>query len=304
MEAPLERYMKVGIVHFKAYPIETGTGPIIESLIKLCEDDFFSAIEVGWIKDPKVRDEAAVILKQSHLEVCYATQPAMFSQKLSLNALDEGARRRAVNEVRKCIVEAHHLGARWIRLTAGKDPGDDKRQEAKALLVDSLMEIASFAQEYGNPGLTLKLFDRNVDKESLIGPAQDGIDVAEQVRREFPGFGLLSDLSHYPLLGEDPAEVVPLLAPYLKAVHIGNTLMRDRLHPVYGDLQPRFGLPGTEIGVGDVRRFIRLLLDEGVLNSQDRPVLSAEVRPLLAGERSELIVANAKRVIKEAWALA
>jgi hypothetical protein len=33
-------------------------------------------------------------------------------------------------------------------------------------------------------------------------------------------------------------------------------------------------------------------------------VCSAEVRPLVAGERSELIVANAKRVMEEAWALA
>jgi len=32
--------------------------------------------------------------------------------------------------------------------------------------------------------------------------------------------------------------------------------------------------------------------------------MSAEVRPLLAGETSEIVIANTKRVYKEAWALA
>jgi hypothetical protein len=62
-------------------------------------------------------------------------------------------------------------------------------------------------------------------------------------------------------LRQEPEEVVPKLAPYLKAVHIGNALMKDRLHPAYGDLQPRFDLPGTEITVDHVRRFLRTLLD-------------------------------------------
>lgn len=52
----MKAYMRPGIVAFKAYPIEDGTGPVVESLAKLCEDTFFSAIEVGWIKDPHVRD--------------------------------------------------------------------------------------------------------------------------------------------------------------------------------------------------------------------------------------------------------
>lgn len=304
MDAPMKRYMRPGIVHFKAYPVESGDGPIIESLLKLAEDEFFSAIEVGWMKDPRVRSEARQILEQSHLEVCYATQPAMFSQKLSLNAFDPEARRRALNQVKNCIREADQLGARWVRLTAGKDPGPERREEAKDILVDSLLQICEFAREYGDPGLTLKIFDRSIDKESLIGHFSDARDVAERVRRHFPKFGLLADLSHFPLLGEDPAEAIPMIREYLVHVHIGNCYIKDRRHPVYGDLQPRFDFPDSEVTTDDVRRFFRLLLDLGFLNPQDRPVVSAEVRPLVAGERPELIVANAKRVMEEAWALA
>ncbi|WP_201738502.1 sugar phosphate isomerase/epimerase family protein [Thermus thermamylovorans] len=296
--------MRPGIVHFKAYPVEEGTGPILESLEKLAEDTFFSVVEVGWIKDPRVRDEARYILEQSHLEVAYATQPALFSQKLSLSALDAEVRRRAVNQVKNCIREACHLGARWIRLAAGKDPGPERREEAKQVLVDVILELREFARDYGDPLLTLKVFDRGVDKESLIGPSTDALDIAKAVRRHYPDFGLVVDLSHFPLLRESPEQAIPMVKDFLTHVHIGNCFTKDICHVAYGDLQPRFGLPGGEIDVNEVRGFFRLLLDVGFLNPDRRPVVSAEVRPLLRGERPGLIVANAKRVMEEAWALA
>jgi sugar phosphate isomerase/epimerase len=304
MEAPMKAYLRPGIVAFKAYPIEDGTGPVVESLAKLCEDTFFSAVEVGWIKDPQVRDQARRVLEQSHVEVCYATQPAMFSQKLSLNAFDPEARRRAVNQVKNCLREAEQLGARWVRLAAGKDPGPERREEAKKLLVDSLLEVCAFAQEHGDPGLTLKIFDRYVDKESLVGLHADALDVVREVRPSFPNFGLLYDLSHAPLNREEVEEVLPALRPYLVHVHVGNAYLKDPRSVAWGDMQPRFGLVGGEVDVSLVARFFRVLLDLGFFNPKDRPICSAEVRPLLAGERSELVVANAKRVLEEAWLLA
>ena len=67
------RYMKLGIVHFKAFPeIVFGTGPIVETLRTIVEDDFWTAVEVGWIKDIKVRNEVRELLATSHMEVCYA----------------------------------------------------------------------------------------------------------------------------------------------------------------------------------------------------------------------------------------
>ena len=84
--------------------------------------------------------------------------------------------------------------------------------------------------------------------------------------------------------------------------HIGNCVVADKKHFLYGDLQPRFGVAGGELDTPDVRDYFKLLLENNLLNPEDKPVVSAEVRPLLAEESSELILANAKRVIKEAWA--
>jgi sugar phosphate isomerase/epimerase len=206
--------------------------------------------------------------------------------------------------MKNCIREAAHLGARWVRVFSGKDPGDARRAEAKSILVDSLLQICEFAREHNDPGLTLKIFDRAIDKEFLIGPYQDALDVVTAVRASFPSFGVLVDLSHFSLLQEDPAVTLPALRPYLRHVHIGNAYTRDRRHIAYGDLQPRFDFPDGEVTTSDVAEFFRRLVDLGFFNPTDRPVCSAEVRPLVAGERPELIVANAKRVMEEAWALA
>lgn len=305
MQGSIYEYMKVGVVHFKAFPeCVNGVGPVVETVRKIAEDDFFTAIEMGTVKDIKQRSEAAKILEISGLEVAYACQPTLFPAKLSLNHLDKGERKKAINAVMNCLKEAHDLGATSVRIPAGKDPGPEKREEAKKLLVDSLAQILDKAKEVGNPLVTLKIFDRDVDKQSLIGPADDALDIAKELSPSYEKFALLTDLSHFPLLREDPAETLPKLQKYLKAYHIGNCVYKDPLHPVFGDLQPRFGVEGGEVDMPMVSKYFRVLKDLNLIGPDKRPILSAEVRPLLAMETSELILANVKRIIKEAWALA
>ena len=295
--------MKVGIVHFKAFPsVVNGVGPVVETLRKLVEDDFWTAIEVGMVKNVKARNEARKLLEISHMEVCYATQPKVLSNKLNLNSFDKKERNQAISSVKSAVDEAYDLTATRVRLISGKDPGEERREEAKDILVDSISEIIDYANEQGKLFFTLKIFDRDIDKCSLIGHFKDAADVAEKLSKRFDNFGLLSDLSHFPLLGEDPKDAIPLIEKYPLDFHIGNCVMKERRHPLYGDLQPRFGVPGGELDTEDVIKYFQLLKDRKLIGSGKKPVVSAEVRPLLAEEYSEAIIANTKRVIKEAWA--
>jgi len=42
------KFMKVGLIHFMAYPqVIRGDGPILETLQKIAEDDFFTAVEIS-----------------------------------------------------------------------------------------------------------------------------------------------------------------------------------------------------------------------------------------------------------------
>ncbi len=302
-DTSMYRYMKVGIVHFKAFP-ETvrGEGPVIETLRKLVEDDFWTAVEVGWIRDDKVRQEVAALLSISHMEVAYATQPRVFTNGLNLSATDATERRRGIEGVKKGIIEAANFNATSIRVLSGKDPGDEKREDAKKAFAESLAELCDFAREYGEARLYMKIFDRDVDKKALIGHFQDAADVAAQVAPSYDNFGVLVDMSHFPLLGETPEKALPLVEEFPLQFHIGNCIMRNKRHPLYGDLQPRFGIPEGEQDTEDLASFFRLLLQKELLSPQKRPIVSVEVRPLLPEEYSEAIIANTKRVIREAWA--
>ncbi len=51
-------YMKVGLVHFMAFPeVMKGDVPILETVEKICKDDFFTAIEITFCKDIQVREK-------------------------------------------------------------------------------------------------------------------------------------------------------------------------------------------------------------------------------------------------------
>jgi sugar phosphate isomerase/epimerase len=305
MQETIYQKMQVGIVHFKAYPgIERGEGPILETLEKICADDFWTAVEVGWMRDYRVLNTARHLLDQSHLTVCYATQPKVLTMKLDLNSFDPRERNQAISAVKSCVDEAYDLGAKVVRLISGKDPGPAKREEAKKLLVDSLAQIMDHARQEGDMAFTLKIFDRDIDKKCLIGPFAEALDIARALRPSYPNFGLLADLSHFPLLKEKPEEAIPIVKDYLTSVHLGNCVCADRRHSCYGDIQPRFGLPGGEIDLPEVVNYFRILNHNGFFAGPELPVVSAEVRPVLAGEISELVLAGTKRVIRQAWAMA
>jgi len=197
MQEQMYKYMKVGLIHFMAYP-ETikGEGPILETLQKIAEDDFFTAVEISWIKDEETREKVKKLLKISHLVVAYGAQPTLLVNNLDLNSFDEEERRRAVAEVKAGVDEAYEMEAKAIAFLSGKDPGKERREEARRLLVSSIKEICGYAKSKGSLGITLEIFDREVDKRCLIGPAEEARTIAEEVRKGFDNFALMVDLTY------------------------------------------------------------------------------------------------------------
>jgi sugar phosphate isomerase/epimerase len=295
MNAELHSYMKVGIVSFMAYP----TPPLLAGITQLARDPFFTAIEVTHIPSPEDRAAAAQLLATSGLEVGYGAQPVQLGGKLDLNSLDEATRRAAVDRIRACVDEAVGLGCGRLAVLSGPDPAPERREEAKAALVSSLDELCGYAEQRGL-GITLEVFDQTIDKKALIGPTVDGVAVAEQLRAKHPSFGLMLDLSHLPMQFESADEALQAAAGCLVHVHIGNCVL-EKGHPAYGDTHPRFGLPGGSNDVAELRAFLKVLADIGYIGPGLQRTVAFEVKPL-PGESPEVVVANAKRTLLQAWA--
>jgi sugar phosphate isomerase/epimerase len=304
MDSNWNNFCTMSIVHFMAFPTTmAGDGPIIETVKKLAGDPFFGAIEIGWIKDKKIRTEVKAICQASHLQIGFGGQIPLLMQKLNINSLDEVERKKAIDQLKQSVDEAFEIGAQRLAFLSGKDPGDADRTKAFDLLVDSVNTVCAYAQEKGI-GLTLETFDRSIDKKCLIGPSELAAKFATIIREKYADFGLLYDLSHMPLLSETPENSLKVLKDYLVHIHVGNGVVDPAL-PGYGDLHPRFGWPGGCNDVPELAAFLKMLLEIGYLdkNKTVKPWVGFEVKPQNESETSELIIAGTKRAWQAAWAL-
>lgn len=301
MSNSIYKYMKIGLVHFMAFP-ETikGEGPIGETVRKILTDDYFNAIEITTIKDAGQRGEVKKMLDSSHVTVAYGGQPRLLTNGLNINSLNENDRQEALANLKEGIDEAYELGAVGFGFLSG--PYEEARkEEALDALISSTKELCAYAREKGDMKVVLEVFDYDVDKCSLIGPAPLAARYAAEVRKEFDNFGLMVDLSHIPLIHETIEESILPVRDYIVHAHIGNCVVKSPDLPAYGDHHPRFGFPGGENDTEEVVTYLQLLMDIGFLNEQDPPIVSFEVKPF-GDEDPDLVIANAKRVLKAAWA--
>jgi sugar phosphate isomerase/epimerase len=298
-------YCTMSIVHFMAYPATmSGEGPLLESITKLAEDPFFGAVEIGLVKDPKVRAEIRAVLQAAHMQVGIGGQSAVLMGKLNPNSLDEAERKHAVETMKGSLDLAAELGAKRMAFLSGKDPGDTDRPKAFDALIKSIKELSKYGRDKG-VALTMEVFDRTVDKKSLMGPSEYCVDFSKVIRADYPEFGLMYDLSHMPLLSEQSMQALSAVKDHLVHIHIGNCVVDPALKG-YGDLHPRFGWPGGCNDVPELTDFLQSLFKVGYLGDKktERPWVGFEIKPQAEGETPELVIAGTKRVWMDAWSRA
>lgn len=270
-----------------------------ESLLAIARDDFFDAVEIKGYGNAEANEAARKILAQSHLKVCYGAQPRLLGPKLNPNAVDEEDRKKAEATLMEAVDEAQFLGAGGIAFLAGK-----WEQETKDIAYAQLLKTTRNVCDYAaakNMNVELEVFDFDMDKAALIGPAPYAARFAADMRMSHNNFGLLVDLSHFPTTYETSKFVIRTLCPYITHFHIGNAVVRSGCD-AYGDLHPRFGYPNSANDVAELLDFFRVLKQEGFFNAEEPYVLSMEVSPR-PGEDEDIVLANTKRVIRRAWAL-
>ncbi len=302
MKGTPQEYMHVGIVHYMAFPkLETGKGPIMDTMSLLADDDYFQAVEVTRYRDEVMRKEAAVLLRHAGKRVVFGAQPMILRHKLDLNASVPAEHTRALDMVKEAMTEAAEWDAEGLVVISGPDPGEEQRAEARERLLGSLKELCEFSRTQDGPPIYLEPCDRvDFGSNCLIGPASEARSVAHGVVSYYPRFGLMLDLGHLALQGEDPAEAVRIAAPLLKYVHVSNCIMREDDHPAYGDEHPPFGIEGSENTVDDVALFLRALMEAGYLREGGDGIVSFEIKPL-AGQQGQDAIDNAKSTLDAAW---
>lgn len=293
MRDSIHKYFQIGTIQWMSYPKREP----IESLKAICRDDFFDAIELKGYGEKNA--EAKALLEQSHLKVCYGAQPRLLGPRLNPNAIDENERIKAEATLIEAVDEAEYFGAKGIAFLAGKWEEATKDQ-AYAQLLKTTRSVCNYAANK-NMNVELEVFDFDMDKAALIGPAPYAAKFAADMRTTNSNFGLLVDLSHFPTTYETSQFVIRTLRPYITHFHFGNAVVRKGCDG-YGDLHPRMGYPESANDIPELLDYLRVLKEEGFFNAEKPYVLSMEVT-LRPGEDEDIVLANTKRVLNRAWAL-
>ncbi|WP_058485105.1 sugar phosphate isomerase/epimerase family protein [Defluviitalea phaphyphila] len=295
MKDSIHKYFQIGTIQWMSHP----TYDVLDSIKTIACDDFFDAIEISKFSDDETREKAKKMLEQSHLKVCYGAQPRLLGPKLNPNDIDEEGRKAAEATLIEAIDEAEYLGAKGIAFLAGKWE-EETKDLAYAQLLKTTRNVCDYAAKKGMT-VNLEVFDFDMDKAALIGPAPYAAKFAADMRTTHNNFGLMVDLSHFPTTYETSKFVIRTLRPYINHFHIGNAVVKEGCE-AYGDQHPRFGFPNSANDTQELLDFFKVLKEEGFFDAENPYVLSFEVKPW-KDEDPDIILANTKRVINRAWAL-
>lgn len=297
----------LGVVVPMFYPATAaGEGPVGSALETVLLDDECDTVELSWIKDPAEERKVRSLLELSGVAVIYTGAFPSYTLNLDVASLDDARRRDSVEALLPWMDQAYRLGAEAFMILSGRDPGAERRDAAKRGLADSVRLLCDHAERIARGGrplaVALEHSDRDVDKRFLLGPTSEAVEFVDELRQSHPGFGLVMDLSHLRLLEEGPKGAMLAAQGRVVLAHVANCVAQDPTSPLFGDKHPPFGVPGSSVGTEDVAGFLAALRDTGYFLPRPggRPAnLSLEIKSP-PGERPEIVLAGAKRVLRQA----
>lgn len=299
MNEPLRKYAKLGLAHFMLWPDCVIRDKILtETLPLILDRTDIEVIDYCLPYDEALRNSLARKVRDSGKEACYIMFHFPFT-KISLGSPAANDRGLSRLLLRNQIDAAVASGATSIVTASGPDCGDADRPEWMRSFAEMLQWFCAQSKQHG---LTVQLesFDRNFDRKFLAGPTAECVELIESLAPGTDNLRLQLDTSHVRLMGESFKHAIGEAGKHLSRLHVANTVMGDRSNPFFGDRHPPFGYPDSEIGVPELVEILRLLLDDGRLNPDDRFSLVLEIQPYPDRSVEETIEDNMQR-LHEAW---
>lgn len=300
MNSPITHYARLGLVHHMLYP-DCGEHPEehVATLTALAARGDIETFDCCLPYAPAARAELIPVLRAcGKTDITFATHFFPL-RKLSFcdpSPTTQAQARMLVQDMVDCAAAIGATG--FIFASGGPTPADATPRHHAA--------FAAFCRwlcaELKPRGITalLEPFDMTIDKKFLYGPTAECVAVIEALRPEVDNLGIELDVAHLPLMGESFEHAIRTAAPYLRRVHLGNCVLKDRTHPRWGDTHPPAGFPGGEIDVPEMTEILRLLLEVGFLSRQNRGNLVIEMTPW-PGKTLEETIADGFERLDRAW---
>jgi len=298
MKEDIRKFARIGLVHHLLYPDcikdpDYHVKTLLEFIQRKDIETFDCCIPYGEERRKKVIDR----VRNSGKEVVYALH--LFpNRKISLASLcpqEQGLSRIVIKDQ---IDIAATIGATGFVFISGADLPEN-RNGAKKCFLDFCKWFCSELKPHGMNAL-LEPFDRTIDKKFLFGPIDECVEFLDSFSNEVNNIGILLDFAHLPLMGDDFQYSIFKTGPYLKRVHLGNCVLKNKNNPLYGDQHPPIGIKEGEIDIPELTVILKSLLKTGYLNKVRRGALILEMTPF-PGKSVEYTITDSFERLEKAW---
>lgn len=300
MKESIKRYAKIGFSHHCFFPCRDNPVYHLETLPRVVNRKDIEVTDLTIPYGKKFREAAADFVRKSGKIIVYNGY-LMPTSKIPLGTLSFTERQQIVLLAKDQVDAAYACGARYFMQSVGADPGPGNRRKAFEGLGEYIFEVSSYITgKGGNMPFLIELMDREICKKSLCGPSDEVIEFVDALSGKVPDIGVVLDINHIILMGETFEHAFNTCKKYLRHVHLGNCILKDRSHEWWGGAHPPVGMEGGEIDIPQLTGIFRILLKTGYLNPEKPGTLSLEIRAFPGMSVEETIEDNLERV-RKAW---
>lgn len=275
----MEVELRLGIVHHVLFPDRQGDPQYHErTLRQLLSWPEFAVVEAMCTGEPQHQQAQANLLRESGKQVIYHLPLLCTVPGCDPNAGAPNVVQRTQTEVRHHLDLAAVAGAKLVVVASGRNPIASQRTEVWRHWLDFLGWLGKAAAIQGLQ-VAVEPFDQSIGKNLLVGSTKDAARSVELAHiRGVPNLGLLLDMAHLTLNGENFADGIRIAGQNLWHVHLANVVMRDPDHEYYGDQHPPFAIAGSEHSAKQIATFITELAAANYFARPDA-AMSFEVQP-------------------------
>lgn len=259
--------MKKGICLTALYPEAMENAALLMELFeKIKERDLFDCVEFYFHGRPEEELQIGERLRTLGLSSVFLAGFPIKRDKVDISSQDEKRRLAGVEECRKLYESAVRLKSDKILIISGPVWKDTDRAGIIRQTQKSLQEIGQQTRSEG-PQLSLEFFNDKGEPWLAVGE----IDLVKELYMGMPGteIGITFDTSHTAQLGVDVLTAFETLKPWIRHLHLANSVSRDRSHPMFGDKHPLFAMEGGDFSLTKIREIYRTLDQRGDLEQVD-----------------------------------
>jgi len=301
MKDDIRKYARIGLVHHMLFPdSHLDAAKHAETLAAFAARTDIETFDCCLPYAEEFRKQMVPAVRDCGKTVCFAIH--FFPLRLlPLAAKTPVAKAQTWMLIDDMIEQAVSIGAEGFIFGSGIPPFFDAKADDFAAFDDFCLELCEKLAPHRISAM-LEPFDMDVDKKFLYGPIDDCVKLAERITKHYSNFGFELDMAHLPLMREGFASAIERTAPFLKRVHLGNCVLKDRSNPRWGDTHPPMGFPGGEIDVPECAEILNALYETGFLSETKRGNLVVEMTPF-PGRSVDFTVADCFERLNKAWEL-